>query len=34
MKYTFGDIVVVDENEAGTKADELRSAGFECYPLF
>lgn len=27
-------IVVVDENEAGTKADELRSAGFECYPLF
>lgn len=27
-------IVVVDENEAGTKADELRSAGFECYPIF
>ena len=27
-------IVVVDENAAGTKADELRSAGFECYPLF
>ena len=27
-------IVVVDENDAGTKADELRSAGFECYPLF
>ena len=27
-------LVVVDENAAGTMADSLRSAGFECYPLF
>lgn len=27
-------LVVVDENKAGTIGDELRTAGFECYPLF
>ncbi len=27
-------IVVVDENPAGNMGDQLRSAGFECYPVF
>lgn len=27
-------LVVVDENKAGTMGNELRNAGFECYPLF
>ncbi len=27
-------IVVVDENKDGTVAKELRTAGFECYPVF
>lgn len=27
-------LVVVNENKNGTMGDELRSAGFECYPLF
>ncbi|MCI1209412.1 MAG: SPOR domain-containing protein [Treponema sp.] len=27
-------IVVVDENSDGTIGDQLRSAGFECYPVF
>ncbi len=27
-------IVAVDENKAGTIGDELRTAGFECYPVF
>lgn len=26
--------VIVDEKKSGTIADELRSAGFECYPVF
>ncbi|MCR5494584.1 MAG: SPOR domain-containing protein [Treponema sp.] len=26
--------VVVDENESATMSDQLRSAGFECYPIF
>lgn len=26
--------VIVDEKKSGTVADELRSAGFECYPIF
>ena len=27
-------IVVVDENDAGTMGENLRTAGFECYPVF
>ena len=27
-------LVVVDENKAGTMAQELRNAGFDCYPVF
>ena len=27
-------IVVVDENAKGNIGDQLRSAGFECYPIF
>ena len=27
-------LVVVDENKAGSIGDELRNAGFECYPIF
>ena len=27
-------IVTVDENSKGTMGDELRTAGFECYPVF
>lgn len=27
-------LVVVDENKSGTIGNELRNAGFECYPLF
>ncbi len=27
-------LVVVDENKNGTMGNELRNAGFECYPLF
>ena len=27
-------LVVVDENKAGSMGNELRNAGFECYPLF
>lgn len=27
-------LVVVNENEKGTIGDELRTAGFECYPVF
>lgn len=27
-------LVVVDENSQGTMGNQLRSAGFECYPLF
>ncbi len=27
-------IVVVDENAAGNIGEQLRSAGFECYPMF
>ncbi|MCR4822461.1 MAG: SPOR domain-containing protein [Treponema sp.] len=27
-------IVVVDENKAGNMGDQLRTAGFECYPVF
>ena len=27
-------IVVVDENSKGNIGDQLRSAGFECYPIF
>ena len=26
--------VLVDENSSGTMCDQLKSAGFECYPVF
>jgi hypothetical protein len=27
-------LVVVNENSKGTVGEELRTAGFDCYPLF
>ena len=27
-------LVIIDENADGTVADKLRTAGYECYPVF